>query len=415
MQLKWLTAAETHHPPPKLNKDTLMNDGRFLQPCDWTFPVPIFYGPGRIREVAKLCKARGLRNPLIVTDRASRDLGFVDQILQTLDDHELNGGVFCDVSPNPTDQDIAKGRDVFRQGDHDSVIALGGGSGMDAGKAISLVARTDHSLWAFDYDGPDIPDLRAADFPPVMCIPTTAGTGAETESTAMVTDTAALTKRCVWHPAQKPFAVVLDPSLTIGLPKNLTAWTGCDALVHAIEAYTVDALHPMCDGAALEGLSLISQHLPRVLVKPDDIAARGAMLIGSCLAGVGFLKGLGLVHSISHMIGAEYNSHHGLTNAVLLPVVLRFNQSRIAAKIAPMAQAMGLDRHDFDSFMTAINAILDLCEIPEGLSSLGVQPSAIPRLASKAFGDAATSTNPRSATVNEIAHLIEQAMENSRA
>lgn len=391
-----------------------MSDSPYLQSCDWTFPVPIHYGPGRISEVASLCRAKGLRNPLIVTDRASRALGFADRVLTALKAGGLRGGIFSEVSPNPTDQDIAKGRAAFMQGMHDSVIALGGGSGMDAGKAVSLVAQVEETLWQFDYNHPAVDGLVAADFPPVMCIPTTAGTGAETESTAMVTDTGALTKRCVWHPAHKPFAVILDPELTLGLPRDLTAWTGCDALVHALEAYSVPALHPLCDGAALQALGLIAQNLPRVLEAPQDMAARGAMLVGSCLAGVAFLKGLGLVHSISHMIGAEYNCHHGLTNAVVLPVVLEFNARSIDEKIAPLSRAMGLETTDFAGFQVAVNRLLDQCAIPKGLVTLGVDPASIPRLAAKAFEDTATGTNPRAASVSDIETLIRKSMESTR-
>jgi alcohol dehydrogenase class IV len=242
-------------------------------------------------------------------------------------------------------------------------------------------------------------------------VPTTAGTGAETESTAMLTHTGRRVKGCVWHPALKPACAVLDPELTVGLPSSLTAWTGCDALVHALEAWCVPCLHPICDAVALEALRLITLALPRVLDAPGDVAARGALLTGSCLAGVSFLKGLGLVHAISHMIGAEYDTHHGLTNAVLLPAVLRFNRLAIEDRIAPVAQAMGLADTGFNSFLSAVNALLDRCAIPHSLTDLGVREEDVPRLAEKAFADAATATNPRPASVAEIAALITAALE----
>lgn len=381
---------------------------------DWEIPVPIRYGPGRLREVAALCLARGVSNPLIVTDRASARLAFVDATRGFLDAAGLGCAVFSDVSPNPTDREVTRGRDVFVSGGHDAVIALGGGSGMDAGKAISLVAGNDHPLWDFDFDRTPPAGLSAPDFPPVMCIPTTAGTGAETESTAMITDTSREIKGCVWHPAQKPFAVILDPEVTLSLPRNLTAWTGCDALVHAIEAYCVPALHPVCDGAALEALRLVYRSLPEALARPASIEARGAMLVGSCLAGISFLKGLGLVHAVSHMIGAEFDTHHGLTNAVILPAVLRFNEVEIGAKITPMCQAMGLEGTDFAAFMDAIAGLLDLCEIPRDLAALGVTATAAPRLARKAHLDPAAGTNPRSASVEEISALILAAITKAR-
>jgi len=391
-----------------------MNLARFSQPWDCDFPVPIRYGPGRLAEVGALCKARGLGNPLIVTDRASAGLAFVDRTRGFLAEAGLACGVFSDVSPNPTDAEVARGSAAFSAGGHDGVIALGGGSGMDAGKAISLVARRDRPLWDFDFDKVPPDGLAAADFPPLMCIPTTAGTGAETESTGMITDTGRAIKGCVWHPAQKPFAALLDPEVTLTLPPGLTAWTGCDALVHAIEAYCVPSLHPICDGIALQALGLIHRALPAVLDRPASVEARGAMLVGSCLAGVAFLKGLGLVHAISHMVGAEFDTHHGLTNAVLLPPVLRFNEAAIADKVAPMCAAMGLDGRDFPAFLGAVNAVLDRCDIPRDLAALGVTSDATARLAAKAHRDPARTTNPRPASVDDIAALIQVALISTR-
>lgn len=391
-----------------------MDPDHFLNACDWDFPVPIRYGPGRLAEITDMCKGRGVQNPLIVTDRASRGLAFIGTVCDHLAAGGLRHGVFSEVSPNPTDKEVMAGKAAFLAGEHDSVIAIGGGSGMDAGKAISLVALGTQNVWDFDFDKSLPPDLKQSDFPPLICIPTTAGTGAETESTAMVTDTARRIKGCVWHPAQKPFGVILDPEITISLPKTLTAWTGCDALVHAIEAYCVDACHPMCDGIALEGLALVHRWLPEVLDNPKSVRARGAMLTGSCLAGVSFLKGLGLVHAISHMIGAEYDTQHGLTNAVLLPVVLRYNEKAITGKIRPMCQAMGLDGDDFEAFLNAICDLLDRCEIPRSLSELGVKKEDVNRIAQKAHLDAAAATNPQPASVADIATLIEGAIRQAR-
>ncbi|MFA9231381.1 MAG: iron-containing alcohol dehydrogenase, partial [Microgenomates group bacterium] len=253
-----------------------------------------------------------------------------------------------------------------------------------------------------------------ADFVPLLCVPTTSGTGAETESTAMITDTKRGIKGCVWHPAQKPFAALLDPELTIGLPRNLTAWTGCDALTHAIEAYCVPSFHPMCDGIALQALGMIYRALPKALDNPASIPARGAMLTGSCLAGVAFLKGLGMVHAISHMVGAEFDTQHGLTNAVLLPAVLRFNAAAIGPKVAPMCQAMGLAGSDFETFYAAVCGLLDQCGIPRSLAEIGVTADRIDSIAAKAMTDTAAGTNPRPFTLTEMTTLIKQALTNAR-
>ena len=384
-----------------------------LKVCDWTFPVPIRYGAGRLAELCEVCAAAGLMNPLIVTDRGSRALPFIAEAGRSLKAAGLSSGLFSEVSPNPTDRDIEAGKAAFLAGGHDSVIALGGGSGMDAGKAISLVARNNHPLWDFDFDAAP-PIIAASALAPLICVPSTAGTGAETESTAMITDTKRGIKGCVWHPRQKPLAAILDPAITVGLPANLTAWTGCDALVHAIEAYCVPVWHPMCDGIALEALKLIHQWLPRAVSTPDDLEARGAMLVGSCLAGVSFLKGLGLVHSISHMVGARYDTHHGLTNAVLLPVVLRYNATAIADRIPALNWALGITGGDFDSFYAAVTGMLDDVEIPTSLAALGIEASAAGDIAAKAFKDPATGTNPAPASVADIEGLIREAIVKAR-
>lgn len=391
-----------------------MKPEQFLQNWDWDIPIPIRYGPGRVREVGAICAARGIGNPLIVTDRASARLPFVGAVQQALAEAGLTSGLFTDVSPNPTDLEAARGAEACRAGGHDAVIALGGGSGMDAGKAVSLLAHTAHPLWDFDFDVAPPAGLTRADFPPLLCIPTTAGTGAETESTAMITDTGRGIKGCVWHPMQKPIVAILDPELTVGLPPHLTAWTGCDALTHAIEAYIVPSAHPICDGMALEGLRLVARGLPEVLKSPASIEARGAMLVGSCLAGIAFLKGLGMVHAISHMVGAEFDTHHGLTNAVLLPPVLRFNEAVIGHKVGPMCAAMGLDGADFDAFIAGVERLLGICSIPHGLADLGVTIEAAPSLALKASRDPAASTNPRPASVSDIEALIRGAMTATR-
>ncbi len=209
-----------------------------LDAADWTLPIPIHYGRGRLAELGRICAHAGMRNPLVVTDRGSRDLPFIARATESLRAGGLEFAVFSEVAPNPADRDVEAGRAAYRAGGHDGVIAIGGGSGMDAGKAISLVAGNNRDLWSFDFDREPVPAEAEGGFAPLVCMPTTAGTGAETESTAMITDSARAVKGCVWHPRHRPLAAILDPELTVGLPPNLTAWTGCDALVHAIEANT---------------------------------------------------------------------------------------------------------------------------------------------------------------------------------
>tara|TARA_Y100001960_G_scaffold332795_1_gene434844 strand:- start:4320 stop:5177 length:858 start_codon:yes stop_codon:yes gene_type:complete len=285
---------------------------------------------------------------------------------------------------------------------------------MDAGKAISLVGRNDADLWAFDYDHPESPDLGTESFAPLICVPTTAGTGAETESTAMLTDTEQSVKRCVWHSTQKPLFAILDPEITVGLPADLTAWTGCDALVHAIEAFSVPDWNPLCDGLALEAIRLISGSLERAVAHGDDLEARGAMLVGSCLAGISFLKGLGLVHAMSHMVGAVCNTHHGLTNAILLPPVLLYNKSAMEKKVPLICKAMGLPSEDFQTMYSSVIELLDVLDIPCGLSDIQVPEMELDSIAEKSLTDAARSTNPVPSTVTEIRELLRRSFDNAR-
>jgi alcohol dehydrogenase class IV len=385
-----------------------------LEQQDWTFPVPVAYGPGRLREIAGFCRNAGMHKPLVVTDRESLELEFISQIIQALDEDNVACGIYAGISPNPRDDEIAAGREMFLKGGHDGIIAVGGGSGMDGGKAIATVANNDIDLWDFE-SGKTPPDMtNEASFPALICIPTTAGTGAETESTAMVTEAARMMKLCTWHPELKPALALLDPEVTLGLPANLTAWTGCDAMVHAIEAYCIPEFHPMCDGIAIEGLRLVSNWLPTAVMEPDNIEARGAMLTGSCLAGISFLKGLGLVHAISHMVGAEYDTHHGLTNAVVLPAVLRFNADAIAGKVRSMAEAMGLEDTSFDAFYASICQMLDQLQIPNTLVDIGVPADCAATIAARAIQDSAAVTNPRQVTAQEIQSVIETTLNQGR-
>jgi alcohol dehydrogenase class IV len=380
-----------------------------LEPQDWTFPVPIAYGPGRLKEIAAMCSEAGMSKPLIITDRGSRDLPFIADVGQYLQADGMSSNVYANISPNPRDDEIAAGCEAYRQGGHDGIIAIGGGSGMDGGKAISLVAASDIDLWAFEFEKTS-PDMTIhPPFPPLICVPTTAGTGAETESTAMITEVARMMKFCVWHPELKPAFAVLDPEITISLPENLTAWTGMDAMVHAIEAYCVPGFHPLCDGIAIEGLRLVSTWLLTAVSEPGNLEARGAMLAGSCLAGVSFLKGLGMVHAISHMVGAEYDTQHGLTNAIILPAVLRFNAPAIAEKIGPMAEAMGLQDKSFDGFYAGVCDILDNLSIPKNLTEIDIPVNCAGSISEKAFQDSAAMTNPRQLTVADIRAVVEDA------
>ena len=383
-----------------------LNKEEILAPQDWGFPVPIAYGPGRFSEIGNYCSENEITNPLIVTDSGSVDLPFIDNLVEILKKSKINSGIYSKISPNPRDDEIASGKKLFNDNNHDAIIAIGGGSAMDGGKSICLTANNEIKL--FDFEWEKTPQVIGPDnkFPKLITIPTTAGTGAETESTAMVTDTKQGIKLCIMHPELKPSLALLDPELTLGLPSNLTAWTGADAMIHSIEGYCVPGFHPLCDGAALESLNLISKSLITAVEEPNNLEARGSMLVASCLGGVSFIKGLGLVHAIAHMVGAEFNTHHGLTNAIILPAVLRYNLPDMEEKVMRMAQAMQYKDHTVNHFIESMEKILDRIKIPKGLNEIGVPEDCIERISEKAMIDTAFGTNPRSATLDDVRELV---------
>ena len=393
---------------------TITSSNEILGAQDWNFRVPIIYGPGRVSEVGFECVKLGIKNPLIVTDSGSSDLPYISALETHLAEAGLLFTTYADVSPNPRDDEVVNGKLAFKRGGHDAVIAIGGGSAMDGGKLICLTANNNVDLWAFEWEQPPAKIGLDQSFPKLITIPTTAGTGAETEGTAMVTHIEKGMKFCLCHPELRPSLVILDPELTITLPKNLTAWTGADALTHAIEAYLVPGFHPLCDGMALEGLALVSHWLPIVNNEPNNLEARAGMLVGSCLAGIAFSKGLGLVHAISHMIGAEFDTQHGLTNAIVLPVVLRFNLPGMSNKVKRMADAMGMSDCSIEAFISNIETLLDEIDIPRSLSEIDVPIDCAQQISQKAILDSAAKTNPRPADCSEVEQLIKIAITRAR-
>ncbi len=391
-----------------------INSSEILKSQDWTFPIPIAYGPGRINEISKICQSLNINKPLIVTDKSSQDLPFIADLISLLNKGNIKSGIFTEISPNPRDDEISVGSSYFKSGDHDAIIAIGGGSAMDGAKAICLTANNDIPLWDFEWEKEPAKISNDEPFPKLITIPTTAGTGAETEGTAMVTDTDKGMKFCICHPGLRPSIAVLDPELTIGLPKTLTAWTGADAMIHAIEGYCVPGFHPLCDGAALQSLTLVSDNLTLAVDEPDNIKARGAMLVASCLGGIAFLKGLGLVHAISHMVGAEFDTHHGLTNAIVLPVVTRYNFPELEGKVQRMSSAMHYEDISVEAFISNLDEILDRIEIPKSLDEIGVPIDCVERISEKAMKDSAYATNPKIASLEEMNQLVYKSIKQAR-
>ena len=393
----------------KLNKTDL------LSAQDWTFPTFTAYGPGRFKEIGNFCKNFKIQNVLIVTDSGSIKLPFISDLQNLLLDSKIKSNIYSNISPNPRDDEIEGGCKKFRDGSHDGIIAIGGGSAMDGGKAISLTVNSGIPLWDFEFLDKVPRDLKGKNpFPKLITIPTTSGTGAETEITAMVTDTKKGMKFCLWHPDARPCLALVDPELTLKLPANLTAWTGVDAMIHAIEGYSVPMFHPLCDGSALESLNLISKSLKLAVNEPDNLVARGGMIIGSYLGGIAFLKGLGLVHAISHMVGAEYNTHHGLTNAIILPTVMEYNLPGLEEKVQRMSEAMQFDDHSVNGFKENLNKMLDELNIPRGLNEIGVPEDSYKRIAKKSMLDQAYGQNPKKATLEEVEQLTLKSIKKAR-
>ena len=392
-----------------------LNETDILSNQDWTFPTFTAYGPGRFKEIGKFCNNFNITNALIVTDSGTVNLPFINDLSNYLSDAKLKSAIYSNISPNPRDDEIDGGCKKFIDGNHDAIIAIGGGSAMDGGKAISLTAKSGIPLWDFEFLDKTPRDLKGKNpFPKIITIPTTAGTGAETEITAMVTDTKKGMKFCLWHPDARPCLALVDPELTLKLPANLTAWTGIDAMIHAIEGYSVPMFHPLCDGSALESLSLISKSLYLAVEEPDNLLARGGMIMGSYLGGVAFLKGLGLVHAISHMVGAEYNTHHGLTNAIILPVVMDYNLPGLEEKVIRMSQAMQFEDNSINGFKNNLNEMLDRLKIPKGLNEIGVPEDSYERIAKKSMLDQAYGQNPKKASLDEVKDLVIKSIKQAR-
>lgn len=340
--------------------------------ANWGFPTDIKVGPGRLSELPEICRELGFERPLLVTDPGVRDLAMIGETLDALKNAGLPTAMFADIRGNPNGANVDTGVEVFRSGNHDSVIAFGGGSALDAAKAIALMVGQDRPIWDFEDVGDNWKRANAAGIAPCVAIPTTAGTGSEVGRASVITNDETHRKMIIFHPRMLPAAVILDPETTVGLPPQITAATGMDALSHCFEAWCAPGFHPMADGIALEGLRLIGTALPRAYDDGRDIEARTHMLAAASMGSTAFQKGLGAVHAISHPVGAIYHTHHGLTNAVMLPYVMRFNHSAIADRMAPVAQALGLLDTSFDAVFNWVLQFRERLGVPHTLADLGV-------------------------------------------
>jgi alcohol dehydrogenase class IV len=364
-----------------------------LPSVNWNYPTAVKVGAGRIRELPQWCESLGMRRPLLITDPGLAALPLIGSVLEHSRSAGLECGLFHDIKGNPTGKNVDDGVAVFKAGDHDGVIAFGGGSALDAAKAVALMVGQDRPLWDFEDVGDNYLRVNVAGMAPVVAVPT-AGTGSEVGRASVITDDHAHVKRIIFHAKMLPSVVILDPELTVGLPAKLTAATGMDALSHNLEAYCSPFYHPMATGIALEGIRLIKQFLPRAAKDGHDLDARLQMLVASSMGATAFQRGLGAMHALAHPLGALYDAHHGMLNAILMPYVLKANESVIAERIELLARYLELAQPSFASLLDWVLAMRDSLGIPHTLSEIGIDARDAAKVGEMAVVDGSAGTNP---------------------
>ncbi|AOZ70007.1 alcohol dehydrogenase [Rhodobacter xanthinilyticus] len=372
---------------------------------NWSYPTAIKFGPGRIAELADHCRSVGLTKPLLVTDKALAALPITAQALDILEKAGLGRAVFSEVDPNPNEANMAAGIAVYQAGGHDGVICFGGGSALDLGKMIALMAgqRADLSVWDLEDIGDWWTRADGAKIAPILAVPTTAGTGSEVGRAGVLTNSVTHKKKIIFHPKLMPAVTICDPELTVGMPPFITAGTGMDALAHCLEAFCSPFYHPMSQGVALEGMRLVFENLPKVYATPGDIEARAQMMSAAAMGAVAFQKGLGAIHSLSHPVGAVYGTHHGTTNACVMPMVLDYNRAAIEERIEKAAAYLGI-AGGFEGFKAKVMELRKTLNIPENLTAMGVRAEDLDMLTEMALEDPSCGGNP-----------IEMTRENTRA
>ena len=361
---------------------------------NWNYPTAIRFGAGRVRELPDACRAMGVDRPLLVTDAGLAALPMIAAAAAACRAAGLDCEVFADVRGNPVAANVDAGVAAFRDGGHDGLIAFGGGSALDVGEAVALMVGQTRPIWDFEDRADWHTRVDVAGMAPVVAVPTTAGTGSEVGRAAVITDVRDHTKKIIFHPRMLPGLVIADPELTLGLPPDLTAAVGMDALSHNLEAFCSPFYHPIAQGVALEGLRLIKDWLPAVCRRGDDLTARAHMLAAATMGAAAFQKGLGAMHAMSHPCGALLDTHHGLTNAVVMPYVLVFNRPAIEGKMTALARYLDLSAPSFEAVLDWILELRAQIGIPADLAALGVDEDHIEELAAMAVDDPAAGGNP---------------------
>ena len=359
----------------------------------WTYPTAIRIGDGRISGLAAACAQAGIARPLLITDRGLAGMEITTQALDLMEAAGLGRALFADVDPNPNEVNLAAGITAFREGGHDGVVAFGGGSGLDLGKTVAFMAGQTRPVWDFEDIGDWWTRANSDAIAPIVAVPTTAGTGSEVGRATVITNSETQVKKIIFHPKLLPSVVICDPELTTGMPKFITAGTGLDAFAHCVEAYSSPHYHPMSQGIALEGMRLVIDYLPRAYETGTDLEARANMMSAALMGAVAFKKGLGAIHALSHPIGAAYHTHHGTTNAVCMPAVLKFNASAIRERFDRAAPYLGIDG-GFEGFCDHVDRMNDSFGIPKTLSALGATDPDMDKLVTDALSDPSCGGNP---------------------
>ena len=369
---------------------------------NWNYPTTIWFGDQRINEIQKACESLNIHKPLIVTDPGILKTNIIEKINSSLTN---KANIFSDVQSNPTGKNVELGVSYFNSNAHDGVIAVGGGSGMDVGKGIAFMAGQDRPLWDFEDIGDYWTRANTKAIKPIIAVPTTAGTGSETGRAGVYTNEETKEKKIIFHPKMLPSIVILDPELTVPLPKSLTAFTGMDALAHCLESYCSNFFHPFSQGIALEGMFIVKNNLIKAYHDGSNLDARGSMLAASSMGSIAFQKGLGAIHSLSHPVGAIYNTHHGLTNAVFMPYVLKRNKKVIEEKIISLSRYLNLDDQTFEGFMSWILYLREELSIPHTLKELIQDDSKFEEMSKMAKDDPSTGGNPIPLEINDFYNL----------
>ena len=376
---------------------------------NWSYPTQIKFGAGRIREISDACNQANIKKPLLITDKGLSNLPITSRTLQLMKEAGLGEAIFSNVDPNPNEKNLDAGIAAFIEGNHDGVIAFGGGSGLDLGKLVAFMVGQDRSVWDFE----DVSDWWTRAKPdaifPIVAVPTTAGTGSEVGRASVLTNSSTAEKKIIFHPQILPKVVICDPELTVEMPKSITAGTGLDAFAHCVEAFSSPHYHPMSQGIAVEGMRLVIENLEKVYLDGSDVEARANMMSAALMGATAFQKGLGAIHALSHPIGAMHHTHHGTTNAVCMPAVLRLNELKIQQRFDSVSGYLGI-KNGFSGFKTFVDQFNASLDIPSKLGDLGVESPDLEKLVTGALSDPSCGGNPVELNETNVRALFEEVL-----